>query len=181
MSADPQTAWKEPGKTCDQSNVCFHVYNPSAFSLYPSAHKWTPESAASVSRFTLSQAVPHLIKLFHNPDEISNRSSVLSLLGDLIEAARVSTVVISADEPPLANFKDETLGVFIVGLKTSNSRKQALDGLKSMVKTQSLLSDEELGFIVHNANEGLQDEDSDETRSFHRYWGYFRWRGFFSK
>lgn len=104
--------------------------------------------------------------MFHNPDEILNRAPVISLLGDLIEAARLSTVAARAEETPLTSYKDEVLGVFTVGLKNSSSRLSALVGLKSMVKTELLVSDEELGFITHNVNEILQDEhDSDENRS----------------
>lgn len=64
----------------------------------------------------------------------------------------------------LSPYKDEVLGVFTVGLKTANTQKFALDGLKGLVTTRGLLSDEELGFIVHNVNEvlsdsGVEDED----------------------
>ncbi|KAI0629374.1 ARM repeat-containing protein [Trametes polyzona] len=122
----------------------------------------------SVARFTLARAVPHLVKLFLNPDELPNRAPTLRLLADLIEAARMST----ADDPevlpeegnvPLSPYKDEVLGVLTVGLKTPASALPAIDGLKSMARTVGLLTDEELGFVVHNVNEILQkDEDESE-------------------
>lgn len=88
------------------------------------------------------------------------------MLGELVEAARNSTVAAHTEEPPLSVFKDEAMGVYTVGLKTPASRGPALEGLKSMVKTSGLLTDEELGFIVHNVNEILQDNEhtDDETR-----------------
>ncbi|KAI0352164.1 ARM repeat-containing protein [Trametes cingulata] len=122
----------------------------------------------SVARFTLARAVPHLVALFHNPDELPNRAPTLRLLADLIGAARKST----ADDPevlpeegnvPLSPYKDEVLGVLTVGLKTPASALPAIDGLKSMARTIGLLTDEELGFVVHNVNELLQkDEEESE-------------------
>lgn len=115
----------------------------------------------------MSQAVPHLVRIFLNPDETLNRPPVLLLLSDLVIAARDSIsndIGSSTDKPeaPLMPYKDEVLGVFTVGLKTSTSRRAALDGLKGMVTTPTLLTDEELGFIVHNVNEILQG-DPDES------------------
>ena len=124
---------------------------------------------ASVARFTLAQAAPHLIKLFLDPDEIQNRGAVLQLLSDLVQAARTATSIEDTDdseeakEVPLAPYKDEVLGVFSVGLKVPSGCQYALKGLLAMVMTPALMSDEELGFIVHNVNELLSsDESGDE-------------------
>ena len=123
-----------------------------------------PEVLASVSRFVIAKAVPHLIGLFQNPDEIANRESVVSHLADLSEALRNSPLVVDG-EGNLASLKDETLGVFVVGLKAFSSRRSALKGLKSTVETEGLVTDEELGFIAHNVNEVILDgEDDEETR-----------------
>lgn len=109
------------------------------------------------------------MKLFHNPDELPNRAPTLRLLADLIEAARKSTaedpeVLPEEGNVPLSPYKDEVLGVLTVGLKTA-SALPAIDGLKSMVRTGGLLTDEELGFVVHNVNDILQkDEDESEIR-----------------
>ena len=100
---------------------------------------------------------------------MSNRGPTLRLLADVIIAARDSTklepeTLPDHDEVALAPYKDEVLGVFTVGLKTATIRKYALDGLKGLVTTRGLLSDEELGFVVHNVNEVLSeggDEDED--------------------
>ena len=124
---------------------------------------------ASVARFTLKQAVPHFVKLFLDPDEAPNRPPTLRLLSDVVEAARDSVLrdpeVLPAEgEAPLSPYKDEVLGVFTVGLKNTGTCKHALEGLKNMVTTQGLLSDEEFGFVVHNVNEillkeGMEDDD----------------------
>ncbi|GBE89610.1 MMS19 nucleotide excision repair [Sparassis crispa] len=117
----------------------------------------------SVARFTLSRAAPHLVRLFLNPDEVANRAPVLRLLSDLIKAARDSMsrdpeVLPTEGDTPLSPFKDEIIGVLTVGLKTASSSQPALGGLKEMVLTPGLLTDEELGFVVHNVNELLQKE-----------------------
>ena len=121
---------------------------------------------AFVSRYTLSQTVPHLIKLFYNPDELPNRGPVLSLLSSLISAARDSTVKSSStpDEPgevPLSSFKDEVLGALTVGLKAPSSAQPAIEGLLAMVTTPALLEDEEIGFIVQNVNDVLVSDRGD--------------------
>jgi DNA repair/transcription protein MET18/MMS19 len=63
--------------------------------------------------------------------------------------------------PPLTPYKDEVLGVLTVGLKASSSRRPALAGLQGIVTTENLLSNEELGFVVHNVN-AILEADSDE-------------------
>ena len=61
-----------------------------------------------------------------------------------------------SEDVPLMPYKDEVLGVFSVGLKASSSRLPTLSGLKGMITTKNLLSDEELGFIVHNVDEIIE-------------------------
>jgi DNA repair/transcription protein MET18/MMS19 len=124
-----------------------------------------------VSRYTISQAVPHLLKLYKSPDEAPNRPPVLMLLSDVVSAARDSTSIDkSVDagevESPLAPFKDEVLGVVASGLKSSATVRPALDGIKGLITTKGLLTDEELGFVVHSVNEIIRGdpEDSDNAR-----------------
>lgn len=120
-----------------------------------------PGIIASVSRYVVAKTIPHLTGLFRNPDEIANRDSVVSHLADLCEALRKSPLHVGG-EGNLASLKDETLGVFVVGLKSFPSRRSALRGLKSMVETRGLITDEELGFIVHSVNDVILDEEDDE-------------------
>lgn len=123
--------------------------------------------SASVARFTLDQVVPHLVKLFLDPDEVQNRGAVLQLLADVIGAARNamalgSSTAASTGAVPMARYKDEVLGVLTVGLKVPSGRRHALIGLLDMVNTLKLLTDEELSFIVHNVNEILADGDVED-------------------
>ncbi|KAL1662729.1 RNAPII transcription regulator C-terminal-domain-containing protein [Schizophyllum commune] len=118
----------------------------------------------SVSRFTLLQVVPHLLKLFNSPDELSTRPAILQLLSEVIAASRDSTLISQDDkEVALAPYKDEVLGVLTVGLKSPSSRSSALSGLTGLVTTPGLITDDEVGFIVHNLSElvqaGLTEED----------------------
>lgn len=123
---------------------------------------------ASVARYTISQAVPHLVQLFHNPDEISARTPTTFLLSELIASARDSMDKASSlmVEPPLLPFKDEVLGVLTAGSSLPATRTVALSGLKALVSTKGLLSDEELGFIVHNADQIIEGgTDYGDSRS----------------
>ncbi|PPQ62900.1 hypothetical protein CVT24_006298 [Panaeolus cyanescens] len=120
----------------------------------------------SICRFTISQAVPHLVRLFHSPDELTTRPSILLLLSEFIVAARDAQAQEGSEaDISLLPHKDNVMAVFIIGLKSTNSRGAALIGLKALVLIKGLLSDEELGFIVHNLNEVVQEEPSefDET------------------
>jgi len=109
-----------------------------------------------VAKYTISQAVPHLTKLFVNPDEVSSRPATLVFLAQFIEAARDS-IPQDSDELYLSPYKDEIIGALTGGLKAHNLRLPALTGLKGLVMSERLLSDQELGFIVHNVNEIIQD------------------------
>ncbi|KAF8217060.1 Dos2-interacting transcription regulator of RNA-Pol-II-domain-containing protein [Mycena galopus ATCC 62051] len=125
----------------------------------------------SVSRYTLAHAVPHLLKLYGDPNEVPSRHPVLLLLSDLIAAARDSVNVKStpdSPEPPLAPFKDEVLGALISGVATLTTARAALAGLTGLVSTPHLLSDAELGFVVLKVNEVLElcfDEEHSDDRS----------------
>jgi len=122
---------------------------------------------ASVARYTISQAVPHLVRLFHDPDEISARAPTTFLLSELTASARDSMDKAPSLEvdPPLFPYKDEVLGVFTAGSSLPATRTIALLGLKALVSTKGLLSDEELGFIVHNADQIIEkDADYGDSR-----------------
>ncbi|KAF7356213.1 MMS19 nucleotide excision repair [Mycena venus] len=133
----------------------------------------------SVSRYTLAHAVPHLLKLYADPNEVPSRHPVLLLLSDLIAAARDSIkaestpepMSDSAPEPPLAPFKDEVLGALISGVATLATTRAALAGLTGLVSTPHLLSEAELGFVVLKVNDVLEtcyngdEERSDDTNA----------------
>ncbi|TFK26217.1 ARM repeat-containing protein [Coprinopsis marcescibilis] len=120
----------------------------------------------SVSRYTASQAIPHLTKLFVNPDEATSRAATLILLAEFIEAARDSSSHVDTGGLLLAPYKDDILGVLTSGLKAHNLLLPALGGLKGLITTKNLLSDEELRFVVHSVNEVIQDhpDQFEDTR-----------------
>lgn len=116
----------------------------------------------SVSRYTLSHAVPHLTGLFVDPDELPNRGPVLSLLSSLIAAARDSTVKANnVEDVFLLPFKDGVLGVLIAGLKAQSSLRPAIEGLNGMVTTPGLLDDQEIGFVVQKVNDVISSQQED--------------------
>lgn len=164
MYQNLERAGEESGQTCYQGHMCFSIhYSYVAWTgcFDVNANTFHP---ASVSKFTLSQAVPHLVQLFLNPDEVQNRAPTSRLLADLVNAAQKAAAIgTEPDVPPLSPFKDEVLGVFTVGIKNTGSCVHALNGLKGMVLTPGLLTDEELGFIVHNVNEILSSDENQEN------------------
>ncbi|CAK5283329.1 unnamed protein product [Mycena citricolor] len=114
----------------------------------------------SVARYTLSNAIPHLLKLLSEPREATARPSTFLLLSDLIAAARDSKT------SALAEYKDDVLGALISGIGTSSTTRPVLAGLTGLVSTPDLLSDQELGYVVLKANETLlkclEEEQGDE-------------------
>jgi DNA repair/transcription protein MET18/MMS19 len=118
---------------------------------------------AIISHYALSHIVPHLLKLFSDPEEIANRAATLTHLSDVVSAARDTSLSESRD-PILAPHKDEVLGAFTTGLKTTSSAVPSLKGLKAMVGSRGILADEELGYVVHNVDELLQGANEDDTR-----------------
>ncbi|KAJ7117461.1 Dos2-interacting transcription regulator of RNA-Pol-II-domain-containing protein [Mycena epipterygia] len=131
----------------------------------------------SVARYTLANVVPHLLKIFGDPNEVPTRHPVLLLLSDLIAAARDSakaeaSAAAIADVPPeapLAPYKDEVLGALISGVATLATTRAALAGLTGLVSTPHLLSDAELGFVVLKVNDVLEicydEEHSDDSNA----------------
>ncbi|KAI0079355.1 ARM repeat-containing protein [Panus rudis PR-1116 ss-1] len=170
----PSTGGKEiEGLARDACEECLRILREPEKSQATHATKVIcafMSTTPSVAQYTLSQAVPHFIKLFLNPDEVANRAPTARLLADVVAAARDASalqdpeVLPAQEDIPLAPYQDEVLGIFTVGLSNTSVCKAALDGLKALVTTKGLLSDEELGFIVHKVNEillsqGIEDED----------------------
>jgi len=69
-------------------------------------------------------------------------------------------------DPVLTPYKDEVLGVYIVGLQSTSLRSAALSGLKAMSLSNNLLTDEEHRFIIHKVNDIILKDhgDYDDTR-----------------
>jgi DNA repair/transcription protein MET18/MMS19 len=119
---------------------------------------------ALVSRYALDQIIPHLLKLFADPDEIANRASTLAHLASIVETTRDLTDKDKPEQPIIFSSKDQVLGIFTTALKTRSTALPALNGLRGLVDTKDLLTDEELGFVVHSINEVIQDDEDDEIR-----------------
>lgn len=49
-------------------------------------------------------------------------------------------------------YKDQILGALTVGLKTSNTRNNAINAFMHALDLEGFFTDEELGFIVHTVN-----------------------------
>lgn len=152
--ADRKTA-DTPGLVKDVCHECLDLLKePEKSQAKPAVKTLCAflSTTGPVSTYTLAKAVPLLTALFHNPDEASNRTPTLTLLTELVKAARDSAPE-SESEVKLAQFKDDLLGIMTVGLKNESSCTTALEGLKALVTTKGLMSNDELGYTVHNVNE----------------------------
>ncbi|TFK74969.1 ARM repeat-containing protein [Pluteus cervinus] len=111
----------------------------------------------SVAKYAISQTVPHLVQLFRSPDEVLTRPATVVLLAEVITASRdVSKLQNSDTDTLLGPFQDDILAVLAAGLKVSGSEKGALQGLLPLASAPSVLSDEEIGFVVHCITEFIQ-------------------------
>ncbi|KAF9245349.1 ARM repeat-containing protein [Melanogaster broomeanus] len=124
----------------------------------------------------VTEAADKLMKLFHDPGEVSNRAAVILLLTDLLNAlvlssttsesstipkkifSAVPTPLPSSGPTPLESAKDALLGLLIVGLKSSPTRLPAIHGLSALMRIPSLVTDDELGYIVLEAGEFVGNE-----------------------
>ncbi|KAG0699928.1 RNAPII transcription regulator C-terminal-domain-containing protein, partial [Suillus ampliporus] len=124
-----------------------------------------------LSSFAVSQAAELLVRNFHDPDEVSNRASVVVLLTELIDASRGDAAHASTPQSsnpsssPLTPSKDALLGLLIVSLKAPATCLPALHGLTALVRTPKLVADDELGYIVLEVSE-LLNKEPDEVRVF---------------
>ncbi|KAF8268710.1 ARM repeat-containing protein [Lactarius quietus] len=106
------------------------------------AHLCRPP-VTSVSRFTLSHAVPHLTKLFVDPDELPNRGPV------------------SFSSPPSLQLP-VTLHLKESTMKRFSSNPSRMSGL---VTTADLLDDDEIGFVVQRVNDIISGPQEDAAAS----------------
>jgi DNA repair/transcription protein MET18/MMS19 len=114
----------------------------------------------AIAGYTVAQTVPYLLKVFRDPNEVPNRRPLLVHLAAFVDAARQSILAKESGKPLLEQSKDEMLGAFTTGLKSS-AAAPALEGLKSMVLTPSLLTDDETRYIVHSVDDMLSPFFSD--------------------
>ncbi len=123
-----------------------------------------------MSRYTISKTVPYVVQLFQALEETGGRVSTLLLLSDIIAAARDSlSHAPEGTSPALLSYKDEVFGVVTTGIQNAHLRQPALACMLGLVSTKDLLTDEELGFVVHQANVILKensDVGDDEEYSF---------------
>ncbi|KAH7105998.1 ARM repeat-containing protein [Auriculariales sp. MPI-PUGE-AT-0066] len=121
------------------------------------------ETTLPVAKTVTKATVTHLMSLFLDPDEATIRPAILTALAALCTTIRKIYEEPGRDyksERLLDDYKDQLLGAFTVELKNPPSSGAAIDGLHQMVLIPELLSNEELGFIVHNLNELLQTENA---------------------
>ncbi|KAG9001211.1 hypothetical protein FRB90_011657 [Tulasnella sp. 427] len=118
-------------------------------------------TTAGIRSLVVGQSIPHLIKLYLDPAEASQRSHIVLQLSNLLLTLQevYSGDIAStsyAQEHVLEAHKDELLGVISSSVKVADTRMAALSGTSHLVQIQGLLTDEELGYLVQHINELLE-------------------------
>lgn len=98
-----------------------------------------------------------------------HRPQILTLLCFIVSTIEARQSVILGDvgaQELLLSYKDEVLGAFISGLKLGGSREAALEGLRKLSQMSSVMTEEELVYIVHSIDELLLSDNngSDDAR-----------------
>lgn len=135
--------------------------------------------AANVSSYAVTQAAEKLVKIFHDPGEALNRAPVISLLTDLLNALVPSASTTPFDKSEtaesgvaasshllLAPTTDSILGLLTVGLKAPSTRLPAVHGLSALIRIPSVLTNDEIGYVVLEVGEFVckePDEVEDVT------------------
>ena len=123
---------------------------------------------ADIRRYTLSEGIGHLVMLYRSPDEAAYRSPVLAGLAGIIMAVSRASLdsAISVDEDLLGPYKDDVLGAFTSGMKASQTRRPALEGILHLIRVPACMTSDELGFVTHNMNQLIAEssEDLEELR-----------------
>jgi len=131
---------------------------------------------ANLSSYAVTQAIEKLVKIFHDPGEALNRASVISLLTDLLDSLAPNASDTPFDKSVttesglahllLAPTKDSILGLLTVGLKAPSTRLPAIHGLSALIHIPSVLTNDEIGYVVLEVGEFVckePDEVEDVT------------------
>ncbi|KAL5536863.1 hypothetical protein ACEPAF_686 [Sanghuangporus sanghuang] len=165
--SDEEASAGEPqGIITEISKECLELMNEPEKSQAVPASKVMASfigTTPKISKFALSHVIPHLMKLFQDPEELVHRSQILTLLCIIVGAIEAKRSVLEEYglQGQLLEFKDDILGAFISGTKNPSSCEAALEGIKKVSIMPDVLSDEELVYVVHNINELLQSDAED--------------------
>ncbi|KAI5999407.1 ARM repeat-containing protein [Pisolithus orientalis] len=136
--------------------------------------------AQDLSSYAVAQAADKLVTIFHDPMEVSNRPSVITLLTDLLNSLAPPEDLPTPDKPVvtesgstpllqdlLAPSKDAVLGLLIVGLKAPTTRVPSLHGLAALIRIPSAVTKDELGYIVLEVSEfvGKEPDEAEDVTS----------------
>lgn len=129
---------------------------------------YTP-STAIVSQYTISQLIPGLTRIYAGIDDISLRPAILILLSDYIAAVRDTWATDHSDSEkgdiPLAQYKDDIISLVSSGVTVPQCRSAGIACLLGLVSIKDFLTEDELRFIVHTANDLLQEDSSENSQS----------------
>ncbi|BGP41533.1 hypothetical protein JCM10450v2_005582 [Rhodotorula kratochvilovae] len=138
-------------------------------------------SSNRLARYTLAQALPPLLKMYKDQDQINLRPSVLTHLATLLSSlspadpdspspASATPAIIfpppalsHADgASPLEPFRDDLLSLLPSATRALTCRLPALTGLSALLRVPAFLSPQETEYAVSAMNDVLARPDGDE-------------------
>lgn len=102
--------------------------------------------------------------MFRDPGETIHRARILTLLCLIVADIRknLDRIIECGHQELLLSFKDEVLGAFVSGIKSSESSEAALGGIKTLVQMHDVLLESELIYILTQVNELLHASPEDQ-------------------
>ncbi|KAK4050301.1 hypothetical protein OIV83_003622 [Microbotryomycetes sp. JL201] len=132
-------------------------------------------SSDRLTRYVARTAMPQLLSLFKNPDEVALRPAALACLSDILSGLTIDAVQPSEDSivprpktlhsngaSPLEPFRDDLLSSFTSGSRSAVTRSAALEGLVVLVKIDQFLRSDEVAYCINALNDVLQSPESDD-------------------
>lgn len=166
----PGTADSTEGLASDIVKECLELLNEPDKSKAMAATKVLASfirSSPLLSAYALSQALPHLFKMFNEPSLPSHRSPILATISSLVLAARgvyVSGSRSQAEERSLSPFREPLIDVLREGLRTEGLKSAAVRGTVALIEVPGFLDKGEIEAIVDGINGILVDEEDDALR-----------------
>ncbi|KAM0786372.1 hypothetical protein ACM66B_001840 [Microbotryomycetes sp. NB124-2] len=132
-------------------------------------------TSARLARYVVRTALPQLLAMFKDPDEVALRSAVLTCLSDILSAFTVDAAQPSSDSvvprpiinhgnasSPLEPFRDDLLAAVTSGSRSAVSRFAAIEGIVTLVKIDQFLKPDEVAYCINSLNDVLKSPETDD-------------------
>ncbi|BGP09496.1 hypothetical protein JCM10049v2_005369 [Rhodotorula toruloides] len=160
-------------------NSLDELQEPDKNNAKPAVRILTAFVAASnrLARYVIKQALPPLLDLYKDQDQITLRPSILSHIATLLSSLSdpepetpasaaplfsPPTLSHASGESPLEPFRDDLLTILTFSSRALTCRTASVSGLVALLKIPAFLSPAEVDFCVSAINDVLVQPDGDE-------------------